>query len=371
MKKMLVGFIMDGHGGGVDNYLLNFLNNIASEDLQIDFLTNEIHPELERCLQKYHSRIFAVANLRHPVTQYRQVCSIIEKEQYDMIYLNISTAIDCVAAWAAKKSGVKRIMVHSHSSGNDCDNTVKRLVFNMIHRICRLFLYKAATEYYGCSKEAGLWLFPKRIVESEKFQTIFNAVDLDRYCYEPEIRMQVRKELKLENKFAVGHVGNFLYAKNHYFLIDIFEELVKLCPNAVLVLAGKGDRMETVKKLVKEKKLEDHVRILGFRKDVSRILQGLDFFLLPSKFEGLPTVSIEAQCTGLSCLMSDAVPQAAKITEECWFLSLKKSPKEWAKFILAHREKDRKQINWLGEKEDYSLQELKKKQIELVNRKTG
>lgn len=368
MKKMLAGFIMDGHGGGIDNYLLNFLDNTASEELQIDFLTNEIDSGLEKHLQKYHSRIFAIANLKHPVTQYRQICGILEKGQYDMVYLNISTAIDCVAAVAAKKCKVKRIMVHSHSSGNDCGNTVKRMVFNSIHSICRLFLYRNATEYYGCSKEAGCWLFPKRIVSSPKFRTVFNAVDLNRYSYSPEIRKQVREELKLENKFVVGHVGNFLYAKNHYFLIDIFEELIKQCPDAVLVLAGKGDRMENVKRLVKEKGLQEYVRILGFRKDVERIFQGMDFFLLPSYFEGLPTVSIEAQCTGLPCLMSENVPDAAKITEKCWFLSLKKSPREWAEFILAHREKDREKINWLGEKENYSLQKLKEQQTVMINR---
>lgn len=368
MKKMLVGFIMDGHGGGVDHYLLNFLDNVASEDLQIDFLTNEVDQKLEKHLQKYHSRIFAIANLKHPVAQYRQVCRIIEKERYDMVYLNVSTAIDCVAAWAAKKCKVKRIMIHSHSSGNDCENTPKRVIFNTIHYICRLFLYRAATEYYGCSKKAGMWLFPKQIVESEKFQTIFNAVDLEEYSYEPEIRKQVREELKLENKFVVGHVGSFSYPKNHYFLIHIFEEIKKQCPQAVLVLAGNGVRLENVKKTVKEKRLEDSVRILGFRKDVSRLFQGMDFFLLPSCFEGLPTVSVEAQCTGLPCLMSENVTDEAKITEDCWFLSLKKTPTEWAEFILAHKEKDREQIKWLGEKEQYSLRMLKKQQTALINK---
>ena len=108
MKKILAGFIMDGHGGGVDNYLLNFLENTASEDVTIDFLTNEIDKDLEKFLGEYHSRLFAIANLKHPVKQFRQVCRIIEEGQYDMVYLNVSTAIDCVAAWAAKKEKSKK-----------------------------------------------------------------------------------------------------------------------------------------------------------------------------------------------------------------------------------------------------------------------
>ena len=368
MRKILAGFIMDGHGGGVDNYLLNFLENTASEDVEIDFLTNDIDKDLEEFLRKYHSRLFAIANLKHPVKQFRQVCRIIEEGQYDMVYLNVSTAIDCVAAWAAKRKKVKRILVHSHSSGNDCENTGKRIIFNMIHYICRLFFYRAVTEYYGCSKKAGLWLFPKKIVESDRFQTIFNAVNLEEYTFDPHIRDEVRKELKLENKFVVGHVGSFSYAKNHYFLIHIFEEIRKRHPEAVLLLAGDGVRFESVKKLVKEKELEDSVRILGFRKDVSRLFQGMDFFLLPSCFEGLPTVSIEAQCTGLPCLMSENVTDEAKITNDCWFLSLKKSPEEWAKFVLAHEKKDRTRIQWIGRKENYSLKELKKQQQDLIMR---
>lgn len=366
MKKMLAGFIMDGRSGGIDRYLLNFLDNTASEELQIDFLTNEIDADLEQHLQKYHSRIFAIANLRHPVKQYRQVCRILEEGQYDMVYLNVSTAIDGVAAWAAKHKKIRRIMLHSHSSGNDCENTIKRAAFDTIHAICKLFLYRAATEYYGCSKKAGLWLFPKRIAESERFQTIFNAVNLKEYTYDAQLRQQVREELDLENKFVVGHVGNFVYQKNHYFLIDIFEALKKQCPQAVLLLLGNGERMEQVKKTVREKGLEDSVQLLGFRKDVSRILQGMDFFLLPSYFEGLPTVSVEAQCTGLPCLMSKTITDEAKITEDCWFLSLKEPPKVWADFILTHRKEEREKISWAGKKENYSLTELQKQQRELV-----
>lgn len=366
MKKILVGFIMDGNGGGVDNYLLNFLNNISGEDVQVDFLTNKICSELQKKLQQYHSRIFEIANLKHPIKQYQQACNIIRRDRYDVVYLNVSTAIDCITALAAKRCNVKRIMIHSHSSGNDCENTLKRITFNLIHQVCRTFLYKTASEYYGCSKKAGIWMFPRKIVESNQFHTIFNAVDLEKYAYDSGIRTEVRKELNLEGKFVVGHVGNFSYTKNHYFLIRIFEELKKKCPEAVLVLVGNGVRFENVKKLVKEKGLEDSVRILGFRKDVDRLFQAIDFFLLPSYFEGLPTVSIEAQCTGLPCLMSENVTSEAAITETCWFLSLKANPEKWADFILAHRDVNRTEIRWQGETANYSLEVLKKQQIQLI-----
>lgn len=368
MGKILTGFIMDGHGGGVDKYLLNFIENVYSENVEIDFLTNDVDKELEKFLSKYHSHLFAIANLKHPFKQFQQVCRIIEEGQYDTVYLNVSTAIDCIAAWAAKKKKVRRILIHSHSSGNDCENTGKRVVFNMIHYICRLFLYRTATEYYGCSKKAGLWLFPEKIVTSNRFQTIFNAVNLNEYVFNPQIRKQVRREFGLEDKFVVGHVGSFSYAKNHYFLIQIFEKIREKNPNAVLLLVGDGIRFEKVRNMVKERGLESSVRMLGFRSDVSRLLQAMDFFLLPSCFEGLPTVSIEAQCTGLPCLMSDRITDEAKITEDCSFLSIKKSPDEWAEFVLSHKKEDRSRILWMERKEKYSLRELKKQQQELVMR---
>lgn len=366
MKRVLAGFIMDGRSGGIDKYLLNFLENVRGDDVGIDFLTNEIDPELESYLRERKSRIFAIASLKHPVKQYRQVCKIIEQGRYDIVYLNISTAIDCAAAWAAKKMRVNRILLHSHSSGNDIESALKRKIFDIIHYICRLTLYRTATDYYGCSKKAGLWMFPAKIVESPDFSVIFNAVDTGRFQHNVEIREEIRDELGITDQFVVGHVGNFVYQKNHFFLIDVFEALKKRCPEAVLLLVGTGVRFEQVKETVREKGLEDSVKLLGFRKDADRLFQGMDFFVLPSNFEGLPTVGVEAQCAGLPCLMSDTITDEAKITGHCWFLSLKKSPEEWASFILSHRQEQDREAVRIGEGSDYSLEQLKKQQKYLL-----
>ena len=152
-RKILVGFIMDGKAGGIDRYLLNFLENVWDDEMQIDFLSNEVNEELKEYLKRYHSRIFPIANLRHPVSQFRQVKQLIKAEDYDMVYLNISTAIDCIAAIAASRCRIPRILIHSHSSGNDCENIGKRKVLDGIHYFCRSFLYRFGTEYYGCSKK--------------------------------------------------------------------------------------------------------------------------------------------------------------------------------------------------------------------------
>lgn len=364
--KILVGFIMDGKAGGIDRYLLNFLEKVSSEEVQLDFLTNEINPELRGKLKTYHSEIYAISNLKHPLSQYRQVKKIIKAEKYDVVYLNVSTAIDCIAAIAAKHSGVKRILIHSHSSGNDCESAWKRNVFNGIHKFCRLFLYKYGTEFYGCSVKAGEWLFPKKIVRSDRFRVIHNAVDRGKFEYNVEKRKKIREEMGLTDQFVLGHVGNFCYQKNHYFLIEIFEELHKRDKNTVLLLAGDGVRFEQVREMVIQKGLGDSVKLLGRRSDADYLYQGMDAFILPSNFEGLPIAGIEAQSSGLPCFMSDSITKESKITRNCYFLPLHGKAADWAEEILK-RKQDRKEAEYLENAGQYDLKNQIEEMRKLVN----
>lgn len=365
MKKFLVGFIMDGKSGGIDKYLLNFLTKVSNEEVRIDFLTNEIDVELQTELKKFHSNLYAIANLKHPVSQYRQVCKIIKEGQYDAVYLNISTAIDCIAAIAAKHSGVERRMIHSHSSGNDCESTLQRNIFDFVNKCCRLFLYKYGTELYGCSIEAGEWIFPKKIVHSSQFHVIHNAVERKKFEYNIEKRQRIRKELGIKEGHVFGHVGNFCYQKNHYFLIDIFEEIHKQDANSVLVLAGDGIRFHQVEQIIARKGLNNSVKLLGRRKDADLLYQAMDAFIFPSNFEGLGIVGIEAQSAGLPCFMSAQVPKECKITEKCYFLSLKFSADYWAKEILDKTGK-REAAKFLENAVNYDLVNQEKELFQLV-----
>lgn len=354
-KRILVGFIMDGKAGGIDTYLLHFLDEVWEEGMEIDFLTDEISPELKKKLETYHSDLFQIASLRRPLTQYRQVCEIIQNKPYDMAYFNVSTAIDCIAAFAAKKMKVPERILHSHSSGNDCESVLQRTIYNVVHRICKPFFYKAGTRLCGCSKKAGYWLFPKRIVESPEFEVVFNAVDRERFSYNEELRSEVRKELAVEDKFVVGHLGNFCYAKNYPFLIQVFREIRKRQQNAVLLLAGKGIELEEVKNMVHKEGLDESVRFLGWRRDTNRLYNAMDVFVLPSRFEGLPVVGVEAQSARLVSVLSSSITPEAKIQDHCYFLDLKDGPEKWAEFILGTKGTDRNCIQMLEEAKNYDL----------------
>lgn len=329
MKKILVGYIKDGKSSGIDKYLLNFLNSVSSQGFQIDFLTNHIDIELKKKLSAFGSALFEIPTLRHPVQQYHITRKILENGKYDIAYFNISTTLNGLGAIAAKRSHVKKVVIHSHSSGNDCENRWKRKFLDFLNSVGKLLLYRTATDYLACSTKAGLWLYPKKIVNSKKFSLIFNAVDTNLFRYNEEIRLIYREQMDLANKFVVGHIGNFCYQKNHKFLLEIFSGLVQMRPNSVLLLVGNGPEFEMIEKKIKMMHLEKNVRLLGVRDDVSHLLQAMDAFVLPSNFEGLPIVAVEAQASGLKCFLSDVITSEIGITDLVHFISLKKPAEYW------------------------------------------
>lgn len=365
MKKVLAGFIGDGKAGGVDRYLLNFWENVSGVDVQIDFLTNKIDEELRDKLKIHQSQLFETANLKHPILQYRQVCNILKQGNYDVVYFNISTAIECIAVIAAKHAKVNKRILHSHSSGNNCESSLKRFVYNFIHSICRLFLYRYATHYYGCSRKAGEWIFPRRIVRSDRFEVIYNAVERTRFEYDEQVRDEVREELKLKDRLTVGNVAGFCYQKNHIFLLKIFAEVLKQRPDAVLILVGNGVQYEKIRQMVKKFHIEASVKFLGERSDVSRLYQAMDVFVLPSRFEGLPIVGVEAQVSGLPCIMSTAISREAAITRRCRFLELKAAPSVWADLII-QLSGERRKAEFLKKAENYDLDKQREQLRDLI-----
>lgn len=359
-KKILAGFLIDGKGG-VDNYLLNFLEAIHGDGIQVDFLTNQVDVRLQEQLREYESRLFPVARLWHPFQQYRQVKELIEREQYDIVYLNISTALQFVSMAAAKKCKVPRRMLHSHSSGNDCESAGKRKLYNILHYICKQILYRLGNEYYACSKSAGYWMYPKNIIDSGQFGVIYNAVDKKNFQFQNCVREEMRRELNVKDCFVIGHIGGFSYVKNHEFLLRVFQAVRVKCPDAFLLLVGSGNRLDKIKTKVSEKKLEEAICFLGWRNDIPKLVQAMDMFVLPSHFEGLPTVGIEAQSSGLPCVFSDTITKEVAITDRCRFLSLSDEPEVWAEEILKMRKyKEREKIIFTNNANNYDKEEQKK-----------
>jgi len=195
--------------------------------------------------------------------------------------------------------------------------------------LLKSLINKPLTHRFACGNAAGKWLFGNK-----KFTVLNNAINVDRFLYNKEIQLQIKKELHLENDLVFGHVGRFNKVKNHIFLVEIFEKLRVKITNARLVLVGDGDLKEEIQLAVMNKGLQNEVVFLGERNDVPNLLQAFDFFLMPSLSEGLPVSLIEAQANGLKIFGSDQISREADITNNISFLPISEGIDIWVNEIL-------------------------------------
>ena len=186
----------------------------------------------------------------------------------------------------------------------------------------RPFLKEIGTQFVACSDVAAKWMFP--LIDNRKIKIIKNGIDVDKFKYDEVKRSKVRKELNFsDNDIVIGHVGRFCYQKNHPFLVKVFKEVIKENSNYRLLMVGIGPNEGKIKKLIKELKLEEYCIFYGASSNVSKLYQAMDIFLLPSKFEGLPIVGVEAQASGLPVIFSDKITRGAKIIDCVSFLPIR------------------------------------------------
>lgn len=281
--------------------------------------------------------------------------------QYDAVHLH-ELYLNPIILPIAKKHGIKVLIAHSHTT-RFSDKKMNGIRNAILFYPVRFF----ATNYFACSYDAGVTAYGRKISNSKRFHIIRNAIECERYVYSEQLRKEIRDELVLENEYVIGHIGRFAPQKNHSFLLDMFYELQIRNANARLLLVGEGTLYEDVKRKAKELGISEKVIFSGFRTDVTALLSAMDAFVLPSTFEGLGIVLIEAQCNGLPCIASDRVPREADILSSFRCISLKCNPKEWAEEILeCTKERDdkaREMVALAG----YEINEQARKLLQLYN----
>ena len=246
---------------------------------------------------------------------------LIKSEKYDIVYTNGSSALLSVDLFAAKISGCKCRVVHSHNT--KCDH--ERLDW-----LLRPALYALYTDAFACGDDAGKWLF-----KDHKFRVIRNGRSIPQYKYNAKERDNMRKKLAIpEGCVAVGHVGSFNEQKNQAFLVQVFFELLKRKSNAMLFFIGDGSKRKDVQKTTQELGIEKQVVFVGSTGDVPQFLQAMDIMVLPSLHEGLPLVVVEWQLAGLPCLVSDTVTKECVFTNLVEFESLENGSAVWANHLL-------------------------------------
>ena len=311
---------------GLETMLMNYYRNIDRNIIQFDFLTHR--PQrgaYDEEIKSMGGKVFYAPRLypQH-LPQYYKYMKAFYKEhpEYQIIHSHIDS-MSYFPLKAAKKNGIPIRIAHSHSSKLDRDLKlpIKYYALKSIHRV--------ANRECACGELAGNFMFPK-----SSFKIIHNAIDLDKFAYNEIKRTEIRKKLNCENKFVMGHVGRFCYVKNQSFLIELLEEIKKKRTDSMLILVGKGPDEEKLRQQIKNKGLEDYVIFLIDRSDVDMLYQAFDVFVMPSQFEGLPVVGVEAQANGLPMIVSDKVSSEIKLTSSVVQLSLDTGEKTWTDRIL-------------------------------------
>lgn len=302
--------------GGVETYLMNYYRNIDHSKFQFDFISIYHKLCFEDEILELGGKVYHLpSEKKRPIRYFNELVKIMKN--YRIVHINMLSAANILPIVAAKHAKVKYIIVHSHNS-----NTPSGILRKILDRLNRTYLRKNATDFWACSILAGKWLFGEKIVKTEKFKIIPNAVDTTKFKFDIDLRNKIRKELKIESKFVIGHIGRFSYQKNHEFLINMFYEFQKHKPNAVLILIGDGELKEKIKEQVKSLAISDKVIFVGTTDKVEKYLNAMDVFVLPSRFEGLPVVGIEAQMTGIPCIFSNSVTSEVNISNNSKFINL-------------------------------------------------
>lgn len=347
----IIGFVC---GGGVEAVIMNYYRNIDRSKVQFDFVIDGYEKTvLDNEIYSLGGKVYKVEPyIKNPFKNIYQIYRIVKDNNYQIVHSNMNTlaVFSLFAAWLA---GAKVRILHNHSTAVKSER-----IRTVIKYILRPFAPIFANRYMACSKLAGEWMYGKKKMEEGKVKVLNNAINVDDFAYNTKLREKLRQDLNIDkDTLVIGHVGRFMYQKNHDFLIDIFREIHEKEKNSILLLIGDGVLRKTIETKVQNYGLNDCVKFLGLRKDVKDLYNVMDVFVLPSWYEGLPVVSVEAQANGLQCFLSDKVSNECKISSSVNFVSLNKSSDYWSEEILnsdLNRNKNAKQ-------------ELRKNKFEITN----
>lgn len=317
------------NNGGVESFLYNYYSHMDQTVIRFDeVVPGEEIGYMEPMFKKLNSKVYHVERFKNnPIKHCISVAKIIREGNYDIIHCHGYKSI--IGLIFAKKYGCKVRIIHSHMAYTK-ENFIERIIRKLIVFIAK----KLATDKFSCGIDAANWLFGSEEVDKGKVDIINNAIDIHKYSYSEEKREKIRNELNIKNEFVIGNVARLTYQKNQEYLLDIIKELIKIMPKSKLLLIGEGEDEKILKRKCNELKIQENVEFLGLREDISTILSALDFFVLPSRYEGLPVVLAEVQAAGLYALISDTVTKEINVTNTLNYFSLSKSPKEWSNNIV-------------------------------------
>lgn len=315
--------------GGVEAVVFNYLRNISDESLSFDVLydadSTATPPE---DLVKKGVRFIEIPPYQKLPSYICAVKKLCEENRYDAVHVHMNT-LSVFALYAARLANVKHRICHNHST-----TSKKEKKRNLLKLILRPLAPVFATEYASCGELAGRWMYGDKRFDAGKVTVLNNAIETDRYAYSPDARAEIRKEYGIDrDAFVVGHVGRFVNVKNHLFLVELFKEYAKSDCSARLILVGGGEKLEEIKEKVAGEGIADKVIFTNEIPNTAPFYSAMDVFCLPSLYEGLPVVALEAQASGLPCLISDKATRECKVGSDVVFLPIDKGARLWAEAL--------------------------------------
>lgn len=310
---------------GIAAYIMNYYKKIDKDKYEFTFLIVRDRDDKSRYeeLNKTGGKIVELFLEKNIIKYYKKVDNFMKENKFDIIHCNLPM-LGFIFLKCAKKHGIKNRIMHAHET--IIDKTSAKSIRNKV--LIKLGMHYT-TSYFACSDLAG-----KTNFGSKKYSIINNAIDYKTYKYDEKTRTEERKKLGLKNQIVIGTVGRYTNVKNQMFIIEMMRELVKINDNIVAVIIGGGQLEKDLINKVKEYNLEHKVYILGSRKDVNKLYNIMDVFILPSIREGLPVVGIEAQANGLKCVFSNTITKEVDISNNCYFLPIgNENISKWCDFF--------------------------------------
>jgi len=316
---------------GIETMLMNYYRHLDREKVQFDFLCNKTKPgAYDAEIEKMGGKIYHTPGL-NPIKYFKYLkymkALFAKHPEYRIVEAH-NGAFGVYALHAAKVNHIPIRIFHAHGASITKDWKL------LLKKVCMRFLPSNMNQHFTCGIAAAECYFGKEIVEHGDYHFIPNAIEVERFAYNEVTRTRMREQYHLQDKHVIGHVGRFMTQKNHVFLLEVFATVKKLDPNAYLVLLGDGELMDGMKQKARELAVEDSVLFVGNVGNANEWYQAFDVFVLPSIWEGLPVVGVEAQAAGLPCVFADSVTKEIGMSEHARFVSLTESLEVWAKTLL-------------------------------------
>lgn len=362
MKRVLC-IVSNLNTGGAETFLMKLHGSIDRTKYQMDYcvMSDEIGAYKDLVLSREGKIFQAEMKSRNPIKCFNDIRRVVKDNGYKYVLRVNALSLSALDLLAARLGGAKVVAMRSTNSSSH------KKIHNDLHHLFGFLSKTIPNVKFAPSTDSAEFTFGKGCVEKGKAFILNNGLDYDKYKFNPEARERIRKELGLEGLKVVGHVGRFAPQKNHGFLMDIFKEIADREEKARLVCVGTGPLEEEIRSKVNALGISDKVIFTGRRSDVNEVMSAFDCVLLPSLFEGMPNVIVEAQAAGLPCTITDTITREANITGLVKYLSLSQSPAEWADAVISDlADADRKDTKEDFVNNGYCLQQVTEKFVNSI-----